>query len=175
VILAQARRKKGEQPGKLTHQVTRGLREGALLLLGAIALFLLVSLTSYHPADPGWSNSEAVVQIYNAGGLIGAWLADVLLYLLGYLAYLFPVMVAYSGWLVYRGRTPAGGIDLHVLAIRWAGFLMTVGAGAALATLEAGNSYGGLPAGAGGVLGNVVANGLVGRDGHYRQVHAACV
>jgi len=162
VILAQARRKKGEQPGKLTHQVTRGLREGALLLLGAIALFLLVSLASYHPADPGWSNSEAVTRIYNAGGLIGAWLADVLLYLLGYLAYLFPVMVGYSGWLVYRGRTPAGGIDLHVLAIRWAGFLMTVGAGAALATLEAGNAYGGLPAGAGGVLGSVVANGLVG-------------
>ncbi len=159
--MAQARRKKGEQPGKLTHQVTRGLREGALLLLGAIALFLLVSLASYHPGDPGWSNSGAVTRIYNSGGLIGAWLADVLLYLLGYLAYLFPVMVGYSGWLVYRGRTPAGGIDLHVLAIRWAGFLMTVGAGAALATLEAGGSYGSLPAGAGGVLGNVVANGLV--------------
>jgi S-DNA-T family DNA segregation ATPase FtsK/SpoIIIE len=162
VILAQARRKKGEQPGKLTHQVTRGLREGALLLLGAIAIFLLVSLASYHPADPGWSNSGAVARIYNTGGLIGAWLADVLLYLLGFLAYLFPVMIGYSGWLVYRGRTPAGGIDLHVLAIRWAGFLMTVGAGAALATLEAGGAYGGLPAGAGGVLGNVVASGLVG-------------
>jgi S-DNA-T family DNA segregation ATPase FtsK/SpoIIIE len=161
VILAQARRKKGEQPGKLTHQVTRGLREGALLLLGAIAIFLLVSLASYHPADPGWSNSGAVARIYNTGGLIGAWLADVLLYLLGFLAYLFPVMIGYSGWLVYRGRTPAGGIDLHVLAIRWAGFLMTVGAGAALATLEAGGAYGGLPAGAGGVLGNVVASGLV--------------
>jgi len=159
--LAQARRKKSEQPGKLTHQVTRGLREGALLLLGAIALFLLVSLASYNPADPGWSNSGAVSRIYNAGGLIGAWLADVLLYLLGYLAYLFPVMVGYSGWLVYRGRTPAGGIDLHVLAIRWAGFLMTVVAGAALAALEAGSAQGGLPAGAGGVLGNVVANGLV--------------
>jgi len=160
--LAQARRNKAEQTGKLTHQVTRGLREGALLLLGAIAIFLLVSLASYHPGDPGWSNSGAVTRIFNAGGLIGAWLADVLLYLLGYLAYLFPVMVGYSGWLVYRGRTPAGGIDLHVLAIRWAGFLMTVGAGAALAALEAGSAYGVLPAGAGGVLGNVVANGLVG-------------
>jgi S-DNA-T family DNA segregation ATPase FtsK/SpoIIIE len=160
--LAQARRKKGEQPGKLTHQVTRGLREGALLLLGAIAIFLLVSLASYHPGDPGWSHSGAVTRVYNAGGLIGAWLADVLLYLLGYLAYLFPLMVGYSGWLVYRGRTPSGEIDLHVLAIRWAGFLMTVGAGAALATLESGSVIGVLPAGTGGVLGNVIANGLVG-------------
>jgi len=44
-------------------------------------------------------------------------------------------------WRLLGGHDPkvpayAGGIDLHVLAIRWAGFLMTVGAGAALATLH---------------------------------------
>jgi S-DNA-T family DNA segregation ATPase FtsK/SpoIIIE len=160
MILAQARRKTGNT-AKLTHQVTRGLREGALLILSALAIFLLVSLASYHPADPGWSNSGDVIRIFNAGGLIGAWLADVLLYLLGYLAYLFPIMVGYSGWLVYRGLTPTGGIDLHVLAVRWAGFLLTVGAGCGLAILESGGQQGALPAGAGGVLGNVVGNGLV--------------
>ena len=132
-----------------------------MLILGAIAIFLLVSLATYNPADPGWSNSGAYTQIHNAGGLIGAWLADVLLYLLGYLAYLFPVMVGYSGWLVYRGHSPAGGIDLHVLAVRWSGFLLTVGSGCGLATLESGGSNAGLPAGSGGVLGNVVGNSLV--------------
>ena len=70
-------------------------------------------------------------------------------------------MIAYSGWLVYWGRTPAGGIDLHVLAVRWTGFLMTVAAGCGLATLEAGQTNAGLPAGAGGVVGNLVSNGLV--------------
>jgi S-DNA-T family DNA segregation ATPase FtsK/SpoIIIE len=161
--LAQARRKtaKAGKTAKLTHQVARGLREGALLILGALAIFLLVSLVSYHPADPGWSNSGDVVRIHNAGGLIGAWLADVLLYLLGYLAYLFPIMVGYSGLLVYRGLAPSGEIDLHVLAVRWAGFLLTVGAGCGLATLESGGSPGQLPAGAGGVFGNVIGNGLV--------------
>jgi S-DNA-T family DNA segregation ATPase FtsK/SpoIIIE len=159
--LAQARRNK-KTAAKLTHQVTRGLREGALLILGAVAIFLLISLLTYQVSDPGWSNSGAYTHIENAGGLIGAWLADILLYLLGYLAYLFPVMVGYSGWLVYRGRTPTGGIDLHILAVRWAGFLLTVGAGCGLATLESGGVNGGLPAGAGGVLGNVVGNGLVG-------------
>ena len=147
--MAQARRKK-EKPVKLTHHVSRGLREGALLILGAVAIFLLVSLVSYHPGDPGWSSSGAVNQISNAGGLIGAWLADVLLYLLGLLAYLFPVMIGYSGWLVYRGHSPSGGIDLHVLAVRWSGFLITVGAGCGLASLETGNGNSGLPAGSGG-------------------------
>jgi len=158
--LAQARRKTGKT-AKLTHQVSRGLREGALLILSALAIFLLVSLASYHPADPGWSNSGAVSQIHNAGGLVGAWIADVLLYLLGYLAYLFPIMVGYSGWLVYRGHTPSGGIDLHVLAVRWAGFLLTVGAGCGLAALESAGNNSLLPAGAGGVFGNVIGNGLV--------------
>jgi len=158
--MAQARRKKADT-AKLTHHVTRGLREGALLILGAIAIFLLVSLVSYYPGDPGWSSSGAVNHINNAGGLVGAWLADVLLYLLGILAYLFPVMIGYSGWLVYRGHSPTGGIDLHVLAVRWSGFLMTVGAGCGLASLESGTGNSGLPAGAGGVLGNVIGNGLV--------------
>ncbi len=158
--MGQARRKNKDQK-KLTHQVSHGLREGALLILGAVAIFLLVSLISYHPADPGWSNSGDVARINNAGGIIGAWLADILLYLLGYLAYLLPVMVGYSGWLVYRGHTPAGGIDLHVLAVRWSGFLLTVGAGCGLASMEraASNDY--LPAGAGGVLGNLIGNNLV--------------
>ncbi|MGB5306350.1 MAG: DNA translocase FtsK 4TM domain-containing protein [Gammaproteobacteria bacterium] len=158
--MAQARRKK-DAAGRFTHQVTRGLREGALLILGAVAIYLLVSLVTYYHLDPGWSSSGAVSRIQNAGGLVGAWLADVLLYLLGYMAYLFPVMIAYSGWLVYRGRSPAGGIDLHVLAVRWTGFLMTVAAGCGLATLEAGQSNTGLPAGAGGVVGNLVSTGLI--------------
>jgi len=158
--LAQARQKQNSQ-GRLTHQVTRGLREGALLILGAIAIYLLVSLASYHPADPGWSSSGAVTHIRNAGGLIGAWLADILLYLLGYLAYLFPVIVGYSGWLVYRGHTPSGGIDLHVLAVRWAGFLLTVGAGCGLAALRSRSVSGELPAGSGGVLGDLIGNGMV--------------
>ena len=160
--MAQARRNKDGKfiNSKLT-QVTRGLREAALLILGALGAYLLVSLLSYNPADPGWSHTGSVAEIHNAGGVVGAWLADVLLYLFGYLAYLLPVMVAYSGWLVYRGRTPSGGIDLHILAVRWSGFLLTVGAGCGLATLESGQANGMFPAGAGGVLGNIIGQGLV--------------
>jgi len=133
--LAQARRKKGNDR-KLTHQVTRGLREGALLILGTLAIYLLVSLVSYLPTDPGWSHTGSSGDINNAGGVVGAFIADILFYLFGYLAYLLPAMVAYSGWLIYKGHTASGDIDLHILAIRWSGFLLTVGAGCGLAALE---------------------------------------
>ncbi len=159
--MAQAKRNRNQNNPALAQHVTRGLREGALLILGALALYLLVTLLSYNASDPSWSNSGSSAPIQNAGGVVGAWLADLLLYLLGYLAYLFPVMVGYSGWLIYRGRTATGEIDLHTLAIRWTGFLLTVGAGCGLAILNS-DGPGGLPAGAGGVLGDVIGNGLVG-------------
>ncbi|MDT8386815.1 MAG: DNA translocase FtsK 4TM domain-containing protein [Thiogranum sp.] len=158
--MAQARRKKAEAPAIHTH-VKRGLREGTLLILSALALYLLLSLVSYSIEDPGWSHRGPVDDIHNGGGVVGAWFADVFLYLFGYLAYLFPMMVGFSGWLVYRGRTtPSGGIDLHVLAVRWAGFLLTVASGCGLATLHFSIAPGSLPLDAGGVFGNLVGNGL---------------
>ena len=62
-----------------------------------------MSLASYHPGDPGWSNAGHVDRIANRGGIAGAWLADVLLYLFGLMAYVFPVVIGYAGWLAYRG------------------------------------------------------------------------
>jgi len=158
--LAQARRKKADNPTIHPH-VTKGLREGTLFVLSALAAYLLLSLSSYHAQDPGWSHRGPAHAIQNYGGVVGAWFADVFLYLFGYLAYLFPLMVGFSGWLVFRGRsTPSGRIDLHVLAVRWAGFLLTVASGCGLATLHFGVAPGDLPLDAGGVFGNLVGEQL---------------
>ncbi|MCG6865162.1 MAG: DNA translocase FtsK 4TM domain-containing protein, partial [Thiogranum sp.] len=102
--------------------MSKGLREVTLFVLSALAAYLLLSLMSYNAQDPGWSHRGPTHAIHNFGGVVGAWFADVFLYLFGFLAYLFPLMVAFSGWLVFRGRTPTGGIDVHVLVVRWAGF-----------------------------------------------------
>ena len=142
------------------HPLGRGLREGALLVLGAVAVYLLIALATYSPDDPGWSHAAEVERVANAGGRVGAWFADLFLSAFGWLAYLFPVMVAYTGWLVFRGRGGAG-LDWRVLALRWAGFLVTLVAGCALATLHFRVPEGVLPLGAGGILGEVVGRGLL--------------
>jgi S-DNA-T family DNA segregation ATPase FtsK/SpoIIIE len=157
--LAQARRKKAETQ-KIHPNVSKGLREGTLFLLSALAAYLLLSLMSYHPEDPGWSHRGPSHHIQNYGGMVGAWFADVFLYLFGYLAYLFPLMVGFSGWMVFQGRTPSGGIDLHVLSLRWAGFLLTVASGCGLATLHFAIAFGALPLDAGGIFGNLVGQNL---------------
>jgi len=157
--LAQATSKKTERRPLRVH-VGHGLREGALVVLVAAALYLLIALVSYSPTDPGWSHTgTGAHQADNLGGVAGAWFADVFFSLFGFLAYLAPVMVGYSGFLVYKGRNEDGSLDLRTLGLRWAGFFVTLGSGCGLAALHF--SAGVLPMHAGGILGDVIGLGSV--------------
>ena len=46
------------------------LREAALILSLALAAYLLLSLSSYHPTDPGWSTTGTNDVIANKGGIV---------------------------------------------------------------------------------------------------------
>ncbi|MFT5173393.1 MAG: S-DNA-T family DNA segregation ATPase FtsK/SpoIIIE [Gammaproteobacteria bacterium] len=150
-----------ETPGfiaTLQGPLARGSREAAFILSAALALYLLLSLGSYHMSDPGWSHSGPVQDVANLGGVVGAWFADVSLYLFGYLAYLFPVMVAWAGWLMYRGLRREEPVDIYHWIIRFGGFALTLATGCGLATVHFDGSS--LPLDAGGVLGNVIGANL---------------
>jgi len=140
-------------------QIGRGAREAGLVVLVTVALYLTLSLATYHPRDPGWSHTGALQDIANRGGVVGAWIADVGLYLFGYLAYLFPLMVAYAGWLVFRGARGQAAGWVH-WASRAIGFLLTLVAGSGLATLHF-RGMGPLPLDAGGILGNLIGGAAV--------------
>ncbi len=75
---------------RLRHKLQYRLKEGALIALGAMCLYLLMALLTYNVADPAWDNSVQVERIINAGGSIGAWLSSALFGALGYFAYIFP-------------------------------------------------------------------------------------
>lgn len=163
--MAQAQRTKEEKsfPSLTTH-LSRGLREGGLYILISVALFLLAALITYSPEDPGWSHAGPREVVYNYTGRAGAWFADVLLYLFGYLSYLFPLMIAYSGWLVLHGKKPGVEVlraEYKVLLIRWSGFLVTLIAGCSLASMHFFIPEGVLPLDGGGILGRFVGDGLI--------------
>ena len=65
-------------------------REAAMLACLGLSLFLLVTLISFDPNDPGWSSSGTGEPVRNLAGAVGAWIADVLLSLCGYVAFLLP-------------------------------------------------------------------------------------
>src|SRR5680860_460453 len=136
------------------------MREGALFVLVAIGLYLLLALLTYNPSDPGWSYTGGGAAVTNLGGVAGAWFADAFLYIFGYLAFLAPVMVIYSGWLIFRGADTPEQPVYGDLSIHWAGFVVTLAAGCGLATLHIGAEA--LPLNAGGILGDLVGHGLEG-------------
>ena len=160
--MAQAIRDRQGFLGLLRGPLARGSREGALLVISAVAIYLLVSIASYHPGDPGWSNAGHVDRIANQGGVVGAWVADVLLYLFGFMAYLFPVMIGYAGWLIYRGlKASSVKPDIYHAIIRGAGCVVAVCAGCGLATLHYHGSAT-FPVDAGGIIGSFMGSGLAG-------------
>src|SRR3546814_15585002 len=84
-------------------------RDIALILIAPLLLYLLASLLSFSPSDPGWSHSGSLTApLHNVGGRVGAWLADVLLHLTGYVAYLLPVMLGAIAWIALFGMDTDG-------------------------------------------------------------------
>ncbi|AHE97714.1 DNA translocase FtsK [Thioalkalivibrio paradoxus] len=150
----------------LSRQLLRGLREGALLVFGMIALYLLVALVTYHPGDPGWSYTGDGQGIRNLGGAAGAWFADVAFHLLGYLAFLIPLIFIGVGWWLFRHRKDARIASPLELSLRGGALLVALVSGSALAALHW--RPGNLPVHAGGIFGDLVAGtaasglGLVG-------------
>ena len=58
----------------------RLMRDIAMIAIAPLLLYLLVCLFTYSPQDPSWSQSGSVTApLHNAGGTVGAWLADMLL------------------------------------------------------------------------------------------------
>ncbi len=143
---------------KLAHPVRRALRESALLLFAVAALILFAALITYDPHDPGFSFTGEPGSVSNAIGPVGAWLADVLLFLFGRPAFLFPLMLAVLGWVLYRAHAIPELKSRSTLAFRGIGFLLTLAASCGLAALHW--DAGDLPNTAGGVLGSLVGENL---------------
>ncbi len=134
------------------------LREAKWLVLVALAAYLLLILATYHKEDPGWSHSATVAVTQNAGGRLGAWLADLLLYLFGVSAYWWAALCAYVVVWGYRRIDGSGLIDRRPLAIAFAGFVLLLVSSAALEALRLQSLPAELPLAAGGMVGQSVGH-----------------
>jgi DNA segregation ATPase FtsK/SpoIIIE, S-DNA-T family len=144
---------------RFTSAVARGLRESALIAIGVVALVLFVALATYSPDDPGFSFTGTSSVVHNRIGPIGAWLADVLFFLFGRPAFLFPVMLGAACWFLFRRvkGEPGSGSRMNT-AVRIFGFLLVLFASCGLTTLHW--DPGALRQTAGGVVGSLIGRGL---------------
>lgn len=141
-------------------KVVHRIREGVLIITVAIALFLILSLLSYKSLDPSWSNVTTTKTVANIGGSLGAWIADILFSIFGYMAYLFPFLLVYASWLpCAKNKTMEDKSD-QLSLLRFLGFVLILASGSGLSALFfTGQS---LPNGAGGILGELLLSFMVG-------------
>ncbi|MBT8041105.1 MAG: cell division protein FtsK [Xanthomonadales bacterium] len=140
------------------NQIAHRLSESFFILTILLAVYLVACLLTYDPADPGPFNKVAPDQVQNVGRVLGAWVSNLLLFLTGYLAYTFPVLLAYFGWLVYsRLGKPIDKAGWPEWLARLTGFLVFILSATGLAHLHTLPPAGVMPAGGGGIIGEEVS------------------
>ena len=143
-------------PSGWSIHLRRGLFEALVISLLILSGFVLLAEITYYPKDPGWSYMGEVSVVRNGGGRAGAFCADLLFMLFGYLAYLFPMLIAYWGIKVLRERHSGLGGSWPMFSVRLVGFVLTMLAGTGLSHMHFSGNGSFLPEDAGGVLGRIV-------------------
>ena len=129
--------------------------EGFLIISILVAIYMMVALVTFNPADPSWSQTawEGVVQ--NKAGSFGALVADTLFFIFGSLAYVIPIILVLLGWFVFQRRTKMLSLDYMVYGTRWLGLILLILSSCGLADLNFDDIW---YFSSGGVIGDVVAN-----------------
>ena len=101
----------------------RRIFETGLIILTVAALFMVLSLFTYHPSDPGWSQTAWGGKVHNAAGNAGAWLADLMFFVFGVFAYLIPVLIVALGWAIFWKPYRLLEVDYFAVGLRIIGFI----------------------------------------------------
>ena len=132
--------------------------EAGMIVACVFAFFLLLALASFHPGDPGWSQAGLQLDVHNWVGATGAWVADLLLFSFGFLAYLLPFGAAFLGWFLFQHIKELDEFDYLTIGLRIiGGLLMALGA-TGIASINFDDIYN---FSAGGFVGDVISSALV--------------
>ena len=147
-------------PTPLPARLVALLRESRWLLLLALALYLILILYGFDRNDPAWSHNASGVATHNPGGVFGAWLADVLLFVFGFSAWWWTAFLVQRVWAGYRGIAPDSLFDRRTLWVAVCGFVVLLLASSALEALRLHTLKAALPAAPGGMLGALLGDTL---------------
>src|SRR5262245_16752051 len=136
------------------------LRESGWFALLALALYLGLILYTYSKADPGWSHSVTSTVIHNSGGRVGAWMADVLLYLFGLSAYWWVVLCAFLVAWGFRRIETVEPADRRSYFVTGVGFALVLAASTGIEAVRLSTLKATLPYVPGGILGEVAGRSM---------------
>ncbi len=132
--------------------------ETGLIVLSVGALFLLLALLTYHPADPGWSQTAWGGKVHNAAGSAGAWIADLTFFVFGIFAYLIPAVLVFLGWSIFWRPYRLLEVDYLALGLRILGFLVLFLSMSALGSMNFTDIYN---FSSGGLIGDMIYTSIL--------------
>ena len=137
----------------------RGLREIALFGFVVVAIFYVLSLLTFSHEDAGWSHSGSSMAIRNSGGVVGAWLADFSFSFFGVIAFIFPLVIFWQGYLFFSGKS--GNASGLMQPIRWIGLIVAIASASTFCYLHILRCPIELPRNSGGILGQELGEAAV--------------
>ena len=135
------------------------LLEVGIIVSAFVSIFITLSLFTFSPIDPSWSQQQWVAEIENSGGRVGAWIADILFFGFGFLAYLIPVIIVSIAWALLWKPSFSFDVDFLNLSLRIVGFIFTFFSLSALIALNV-SDYLYYPSG--GLIGDILAQSMLG-------------
>ncbi|WP_032552081.1 DNA translocase FtsK 4TM domain-containing protein [Vibrio fortis] len=147
--------KTSEEPQSSRLTGTQRLKECSLILGVLFSILLAVALLTFNPADPSWSQTAWGGDIQNAGGYVGAWLADTLFFVFGSLAYPLPILITLAAWVLFRKRDEDETIDFMLWGTRLLGLTILLLTSCGLADINFDDIW---YFSSGGVIGDVLTS-----------------
>ncbi|MEH6579449.1 MAG: DNA translocase FtsK 4TM domain-containing protein [Amphritea sp.] len=141
--------------------IARVTKEGGLILLVGMTVFMQLALIGYDNRDSGWSHLGYHPEARNFTGLAGAWVADLLISTVGIAAHLIPIMLLYPAlrFLLRKNVSLLDGIPFMMLRI--VGGILFIFSCATLAATHLSNQSLVLPFSMGGLVGQAVSDWTV--------------
>ena len=160
-MLSPYNKSKSDERKPLPPKLAALLRESWWLALVAVALYVVLVLVSYDKLDPAWSHSSRITEVNNLGGHVGAWLADILLYVFGISAYWWAVFFLFATWWGYKRIDSVSLSDRRSFFVAACGFVILLIASSGMEALRFYSIKAVLPLAPGGMLGAIVSKTVV--------------
>ncbi|WP_151634266.1 DNA translocase FtsK [Noviherbaspirillum aerium] len=160
---AYTRNTKPTETNPMPNRLVRLLSEARWFLLTVVTVYLIIIFLTYSKTDPGWSQANVVSHLSNWGGRIGAWLADLMLFIFGISAWWCCVFLLRSVWKGYRRLSQRFLLQIepepehhHEVWVRAVGFVLMLLGSVAIEHLRMYSLKAQLPRAPGGVLGELI-------------------
>ena len=155
------RRRKGPAPdATLSPRFARLVRESWCLLVAAVLVYIALILSTYTKSDRGFSFTGTTDTIANRGGVVGAYLSDLLLYLFGLSAWWWVIggaMLLVAG---FRRIADPDRAREHPRWLALLGFALVLLSSAAVESIRLWKLPAALPLAPGGAFGESIGNAL---------------